>query len=218
MSTNDIGLKILMALRERGWEQKELAHRANISEGAISYYIANKRSPKFEFLARIARALNKPISYFTSESEEIKLLLNGENTQALGLRFAPVFKILDQKLTEWLENARLPGDFPVSEPTNSRDPKAFFLRVHDEYMTGRVSEKHNISIGDLLLVEPGREVMDGDVCLCWQENKGARLGRYKKYEEDIYLLPLNENDKPITLKAEARVLYFPVTEIITPLK
>lgn len=214
----DIGLKILMALREKNWEQKELARKAGISEGAVSYYIANKRSPKFEFLTKIARALNKPISYFTDEAEEMKLLLNGETSHSFGLHSAPVFEILGDGLRNWLANSHAPEDYPVAESTNSKDPKAFFVRVREDSMTGRINEKRCIIVGDLLLVEPGTEILEGDICFCWCEGQGAKVGRYKKYEDNLYLIPLNETHQSTVLKRDDKSLYFAITEIIAPLK
>jgi transcriptional regulator with XRE-family HTH domain len=51
-------------VKERGLEQLELAVASGCSEGAISLYIADKRHPRAETIARIAKALNLDPEHF----------------------------------------------------------------------------------------------------------------------------------------------------------
>ncbi len=216
----NIGYKIMMALREKNWEQKELARRAGISEGAVSYYIANKRSPRFELLTRIARALHKPITYFVESSEE-ELKDSGLENGASVFRSQPslpVFDSSDVNLRSWIRQPETTATLPSEFGDNNHSPKPFFVCAQGETMLGRIDENRCICRGDLLLVDPDREVADGSVCFCWYEGEGARVGRYKIFGEELYLISLHENFKPVNLKFEVGIRYYPITEIISTLQ
>ena len=50
-------------IEDRGWSQRELARRANISHTTISQVIAEVRQPSWDFCASIARALGEPVDH-----------------------------------------------------------------------------------------------------------------------------------------------------------
>lgn len=59
----ELGIKIQEELKKRNMSQKELADRINVTEAAISRYIAGDRDPKPEMLANIATALHTTSDY-----------------------------------------------------------------------------------------------------------------------------------------------------------
>jgi transcriptional regulator with XRE-family HTH domain len=65
MAHPSIGIKIHSAREELGITQKELATRLGCTQAALSNYELGKRRLYLANLERIARALAKPLSYFT---------------------------------------------------------------------------------------------------------------------------------------------------------
>lgn len=56
---------LVKELEQRGWSQRELARRAELSATSISAVIAGQREPTFDFCAAIAKPLGKsPIEMF----------------------------------------------------------------------------------------------------------------------------------------------------------
>jgi transcriptional regulator with XRE-family HTH domain len=55
------GNLILIARRQSGLSQRELAARAGTSQGAIAQYESGKRSPSLDTLARIVRAAGQDL-------------------------------------------------------------------------------------------------------------------------------------------------------------
>jgi transcriptional regulator with XRE-family HTH domain len=60
----EINLKIKQCLEENGIRQEFLATKSNMSKVAISNIVNGKRKVAAEELKRIAKALNKDISFF----------------------------------------------------------------------------------------------------------------------------------------------------------
>ena len=58
--TNDLVPWLVKTLDERGWSQRELARRSNVSSTTVSEVVSYRRIPTWEFCATIAQALNVP--------------------------------------------------------------------------------------------------------------------------------------------------------------
>ena len=61
--SKELGGRILILLKEKGLQQKELAECIGVSEGVMSRYISGARDPKPETLANIATALHTTSDY-----------------------------------------------------------------------------------------------------------------------------------------------------------
>lgn len=217
MKGRNLGARILDALQEKGWDQRKLAKQTGLSEGTISYYISNKRSPKFQFLARIAHVLDKSISYFIDEEKPESQKAGRKTNQ----RLVPVFDLPFIKFINWNEGSYPRGIYPLAEPTDSGDPNAFLIRARGENMTGRIDDERSIIDNDLLLIEPTRKPLDGDICICHYENHGIRVEKFKKHQKESFLIPLNENCPPTILgpdNAGDSISIFPISEIKRKLK
>ena len=64
MDKRKLGLKIKLARTERDLNQTELAKKIGATQKSISRYETGDAAPSLETLLKIARALNKPASYF----------------------------------------------------------------------------------------------------------------------------------------------------------
>lgn len=61
--------RLTALIKAKGFSQKELSKRANITESAMSYYVKGIRTPSGEVLARIARALNTTTDYLLGNTD-----------------------------------------------------------------------------------------------------------------------------------------------------
>lgn len=68
-----IGYRISKARRHMNINQKELAKRANITEGSLSRYENDIREPKAAALRQIASVLNVSIDYLLGFSDEMEV-------------------------------------------------------------------------------------------------------------------------------------------------
>ena len=76
---SNLGEKIKVMRKSRGWTQVELAAKAGLSPSAVAMYEINKRKPKYEQLEALADAFNVPMSAFLDEdAEDIKKRLEQE--------------------------------------------------------------------------------------------------------------------------------------------
>lgn len=70
---DSIGYRISKARRHMNINQKELAQRANITEGSLSRYENDIREPKAAALIQIAEALNVSTDYLLGISDEMEV-------------------------------------------------------------------------------------------------------------------------------------------------
>lgn len=71
----DLGLRIKAELSKQGMTQRSLSQRLNVSEEAISRYIAGSRDPDPVTIANIATALNVTSDYLLGlEGEEFNFM------------------------------------------------------------------------------------------------------------------------------------------------
>ncbi|MDR1245036.1 MAG: helix-turn-helix domain-containing protein [Endomicrobium sp.] len=56
--------KIKQAMLEAGFTQRELAKKLGVTNPTVNSFINRKRNPTVTTLKRIAKATNKPLSYF----------------------------------------------------------------------------------------------------------------------------------------------------------
>ncbi|MDR1926455.1 MAG: helix-turn-helix domain-containing protein [Endomicrobium sp.] len=60
----DVVKKIKKVVRESGYSQQTFAKRFGLAESAISRWASGERNPSLNSLKKIAKATNKPLSYF----------------------------------------------------------------------------------------------------------------------------------------------------------
>ena len=90
------------------------------------------------------------------------------------------------------------------------DPGAFALRVEGESMAPR------ISAGDLIVVSPKADVLDGDICVV--RHNGVDMVRVVKFEGDfLILIPLNPKHEPWTIKITDTTFIWKVVKVLATL-
>jgi transcriptional regulator with XRE-family HTH domain len=68
-SLTNLSKKIKQALFDANLTQKELSRKVGISQHQVSNLVCGGGSTKFKTLKKIARATNKPLSYFIDDSQ-----------------------------------------------------------------------------------------------------------------------------------------------------
>ena len=58
-------------MKENGWNQRELAQRAVVTQGAIGYYVRGERLPNSGVLARMAKVFGTTMDYLLGVSDSI---------------------------------------------------------------------------------------------------------------------------------------------------
>ena len=178
-----IGQKIKELRKREKLSQAELGKKAGgLSHATISRIENTNQGFTRKSLTNIANAFGLPDDYFYSISE---------------VRRIPV--IDKTRSDEWSDFSDLSYPAGVAdryEPSPSDDPNAFYIVAQGESMIGA-----RIFPGDLLLVEPNREINSGNTVLA--EHHGEKM--VKKYfhrGDRIILQPMNPDLEPIEISGE----------------
>ena len=96
-----IGGKIVQLMKQEGMTQKELADKINVTEASMSRYLKDKRIPRIDVLANIAKVFNVSIEFLQGEDEvnevcEIKRLVARNATNMTQEEKMELIKILTQ--------------------------------------------------------------------------------------------------------------------------
>ena len=96
-----IGGKIIQLMQQEGMTQKELAEKINVTEASMSRYLKDKRVPRIDVLANIAKVFNVSIEFLQGEDEvkevcEIKRLVARNATNMTQEEKMELIKILTQ--------------------------------------------------------------------------------------------------------------------------
>jgi len=66
---NSLGYKINLAMYEADLIQIELSKLIGVAPSNLNHWINNKRKPRFDIICKIAKATNKPLSYFEEKED-----------------------------------------------------------------------------------------------------------------------------------------------------
>jgi SOS-response transcriptional repressor LexA len=188
-----IGKRIRDMRKARGWTQDELEQRSGISRNFISLVENNRKGISVASIERIAEALGISISQLLRDDDH---------------RPIPVINIA--ACGGWKDFTDL--DYPVGvadryELSSSRDPNAFYVIASGDSMVGG-----DIREGDLLLVEPNREVRNGDIVLARDPELGVTIKKFYQRNGRITLVALNDKYPPLSPEADERFRVFRITE------
>jgi SOS-response transcriptional repressor LexA len=188
-----IGKRIREMRKARGWTQDELEERSGISRNFISLVENNRKGISVANIERIAEALGISISQLLRDDDH---------------RPIPVINIA--ACGGWEDFTDL--GYPVGvadryELTSSRDPNAFYVIASGDSMVGG-----DIREGDLLLVEPNREVRNGDIVLARDPEQGVTIKKFFQRDGNVTLVSLNDKYPPLSPKPDERFRVFRITE------
>lgn len=189
----------------KGWNQKEFATKLGIAQSTVATWESGKNEIGPKNRKRICElfGITPNELYGITSSSFIKP----------DQRLIPIFDASCGKFIDWNDGSYPMGHYPESEPTSSKDQHAFYVRAHGDSMTGRADDRRTIFDGDLLLVEPAKQINDGDVIFCRNDGKGVTIKKFKRAKDKIHLIPLNDKYDIIILKPQDKCHCFKVTEI-----
>lgn len=184
---------------------KEFATIVGAKQNTVSTWISGKNGIGPRYRSKVCEALGITLN-------ELYGISLPEYTKP-DQRLIPVFDASCGKFIDWTDGSYPVGHYPENEPTNSKDTNAFYVRAHGDSMTGRADERRTIFDGDLLLVEPSKQIVDGDLIFCRRDGKGVTVKKFKRGQDKIHLIPLNDKYDIITLTGRSDCHCFKITEI-----
>jgi SOS-response transcriptional repressor LexA len=151
-----------------------------------------------------------PNKYKNLFEEEVNIISQAK----LETRKVPVISIAS--CGKWKDFIDL--DYPAGradryELSDSDDSHSFYIIAAGDSMTGMITDKKSIVEGDFLLVEPSKEVRNGDIVFAKDPDLGTTIKKYYVKNDQIILMPLNDKYPPIIPTPDERLRVFPVTEI-----
>jgi len=200
-----LGERIKQLREDKGWKQFELANKVGVSQPTVAGWEAGTHevTPKNR---------QKLCDLFGITPNELYGITPPAITKP-DQRLVPVFDASCGKFIDWSDGSYPAGHYPDNEPTSSKDQNAFYVRAHGDSMTGRADDRRTIFDGDLLLVEPAKQVNDGDLVFCRNDGKGVTIKKFKRAKNKIHLVPLNDKYEIIILGSQDKCHCFKITEI-----
>ncbi|MBL7685300.1 MAG: hypothetical protein JNK65_04605, partial [Deltaproteobacteria bacterium] len=94
----------------------------------------------------------------------------------------------------------------------SKDPNAFYIEAKGDSMIGG-----NINNGDLLLVEPNKEVFNGCKVLAKDPELGVTVKLFYKEKDKVRLQPMNPEYPPLFVKEKEDFRVYRITQKVSDL-
>ncbi|MBW2307466.1 MAG: helix-turn-helix domain-containing protein [Deltaproteobacteria bacterium] len=188
-----IGRRIREMRRIRGWTQEALEQKSGISRNFISLVENDRKGISYASIEKISEALGVSSSQLLRDDD-----------------YCPIPVINSAACGGWENFTDL--NYPVGvadryELSNTRDPNAFYvIAIGDSMVGGDIRE------GDLLLVEPAREVNSGDIVLARDPEQGVAIKKFFQREGRITLVSLNDKYPPLIPTPDERFRVFRITE------
>lgn len=199
------GEKLRKLMKSRGIKAITLAQRMGVSCAYVSQLLTGIRRPGRETLLKLSNALEVPMETLLTMDRDTsdKILLS---------RKVP---ILDEtKIRDWTDFADLDHPAMVAtafEYATTDDPNAFYITAK-----GLLS-CCGLELCDLILVEPTKEVQNGDMVSIWTQ-QGISIRKY--IVKDNMIILMDEKLEPIIFakgSKEENLQFFKVSQCLKKL-
>ncbi len=227
----DIGSRIRYWREKRGFDLRTLSRKTAIPEDVLELIEEGKRLPTEMDISVLSDVLE------VDENELLKQIADGVHKADGSIDAGGSYGIDDYY------RFRLTGKRPWSVPVLNKaqcgevlestdlvypqgvadryawvftdDPNAFCVISAGESMKG---DKDNESIqeGELLLVEPNKDVEIGNTVVCKWGDEGVTVKKYRKENSQIILQPLNPDYEPIVVPPRQEILFFRTRKLESP--
>ena len=224
--TEKIAKLLLNELDKSNISETELASRLKISQGTVNKLIKQRVSqPDVKTLQHIASYFNISVATllfddiltdeFLVDSPYSRPMFKKEREDPESVVPVKIPVINKVHCGAWVDFTDL--NYPAGvadrhEYAPTHDPNAFFVIASGDSMTGS-----GITEGDLLLVEPAREVMNGSTVLAKGEN-GCTVKKFQRKGDTIVLSPTNDKYEVMILTEKDvkrdRIRFFRITKIM----
>lgn len=197
------------ALKDDRMTQRDLAAAIDVSPGTIGNILANIQPKNLGVLRKFA-------GYFKVDVAELLERGTTKETRAVykvaplprGFVMAPV--ISRASCGKWRDFTDLSfpgGHADYSMPAATSDEQAFYVIATGDSMTGE-----DIRDGDLLLVEPSKEVRDGQIVLA-HTDEGCTVKKFFRHKEHIELRPMSPDHKSLFVKDDKTLRCYRITGV-----
>lgn len=160
--------------------QVELAQKLNVSNGVISLWENNLRTPDIETIKKIALALNVSVDELIDDEKPNRIPVLG--SIPAGVPIEMVEDIVDYE--------------DISPEMLVGDKKYFALKVKGDSMSPKFLD------GDVVIVKKQADCDSGEFCIVAVNGDDATFKKVLKKENGIILQPLNSNYEPLIFDQE----------------
>lgn len=186
---------MLAYLRKRdGYSQTELADKLKISRSAIGMYESGKREPDFETLEALADTFNVNMDTLLGKADDIKTPPLPSNLIPARFRQAPLI-----------------GEIACGTPILAEQNIIDYIDVPEHIQCdfalkcqGRSMINLGVQDGDIVYVRSQPEVQNGQIAAVIVDGMEAEatLKKFYRYDNQIVLIPANDDDKPFVYTGE----------------
>lgn len=186
---------MLAYLRKRdGYSQTELADKLKISRSAIGMYESGKREPDFETLEALADTFNVNMDTLLGKADDIKTPPLPSNLIPARFRQAPLI-----------------GEIACGTPILAEQNIIDYIDVPEHIQCdfalkcqGRSMINLGVQDGDIVYIRSQPEVQNGQIAAVIVDGMEAEatLKKFYRYDNQIVLIPANDDDKPFVYTGE----------------
>ncbi|MFK3763209.1 LexA family protein [Serratia ureilytica] len=193
--------RILLRMRDLGLKNKDLVKATNASRGTVSQWVNGGNKPSADFLPKLAKALNVTEEWLISGGA---IFARGKNQDSLDQSVRKIPLLLLEQAGDWrsLMNAQKTEKW-ISIP-NDVSSSSFAVVMNNDSMVSAGS----VSIPEdaIVVVDPEVEVIPGKIVLAQVGATACTIKKLMVDGENLYLIPLNSNYKPILIASLSQVI------------
>ena len=201
---NILGAKIKKAMKEAGLTQQKLADKLGITNPVVNAWINGKRNPTVNTIKRIAKATEKPFSFFLEESNIIDSRIELSLIPVRGLSSASGGKFILEETETFL-------------PFKKSGPNQFAIKIVGDCMVDPDDPRNSIYDGDYVIVDPDVEARNGDVIVARLDGEYSTVKRMYRHGEEVRLVPDNPDYTPI-IRTAATFIVGKVIDVYRPVR
>lgn len=201
---NILGDKIKKAMKEAGLTQQKLADKLGITNPVVNAWINGKRNPTVNTIKRIAKATEKPFSFFLEESNIIDSRIELSLIPVRGLSSASGGKFILEETETFL-------------PFKKSGPNQFAIKIVGDCMVDPDDPRNSIYDGDYAIVDPDVEARNGDVIVARLDGEYSTVKRMYRHGEEVRLVPDNPDYAPI-IRTAATFIVGKVIDVYRPVR
>lgn len=178
MSVRENVVKSLEALISMEGSKSSFAKKIGVSRAAVTNWTSGLNAPDIETIAKIATVYSVPLSGILEG--KLNSPSKGGRTDTPWVE-VPLFGSIAAGTP--IEMDRVERTFVIPSEIHERYPDAFLLRVEGESMNRRIPN------GSYALVNPTKEVIDGNVYAVCVNGYDATIKRVRRLENGFELTP-----------------------------
>ncbi|WP_340532053.1 LexA family transcriptional regulator [Escherichia coli] len=181
--------------KELGLSQESLAYELGITQSAVHQLMSGINAINASYAAQLAKLLQVKVGDFSpslaKSIAEMALAIEEPLTRVPAYEYPLLSSVQAGNFTM--------NDFSYTEKdaikwistTTKASDKSFWLEVRGHSMTAPQGGKPSFPEGMLILVDPEREIEDGDFCVARMNNDEFTFKRFIRESGKAYLEPLN---------------------------